>query len=368
MTQVRFGGDPWGYKAAQWTYNMPAKAEQFLKPKVGAAVSGFIKKQLNSDFSEFTNVSMGKVKTLLAEPPKLPLLLWLYPGTVGPRLFRAYQRGKETNDYREMGDVLRRDLTAITLFVFALTPLVNFTSQRVQNKTGVNLIRKEGDVLSYSDFRNYEIDSAKAIKQIVVENNGEGLEKAVTALANRNLKHDNALKQHFTAMKANVQKLVESFRKNQNKWDDKLHNELLERAYAPFAQVSKSQDGLIAQAKKAGSPELLKSAEGLKNEVKDVLKNYAKVRRLPSDVLSFAVMIGLIGWFPMWFNGVWNKKQFEKKKAAASQGAQPQQPAPALAFSGALPGRPGQAAALPFARVQSPQTPQFQANPFNRTV
>lgn len=375
MTQVRFGSnEPMGYQAARWTYNLPQKAEAWLAPKVGKTVAEFTKNQLNTDFSHFTNVSVGKLKTLLAEPPKLPLLLLLYPGTVGPRLYRAYQRGKENNDYREMGDVMRRDVTAITMFVFALSPLVNWTSKQVQKIKGVNLVNKDGGVLSYSDFRNYEIDSATALWQLVKEGNGVGLKNAINALKDHGLTEKylalNPKKPHNYAeilknLKREVSQFVDDFNPETYNAAEQGEKLPIDKAKDVYVQFTKAEDAVYAALKKGGkkdSKEVMEIAKNLRGQTKGALKHYAKVHRLPADVLSFAVLVGLIGWAPMAFNGWWNKRQFEKQMSAAVN---------------SIPPKP-MAIPLPSAplAITAPTTfqpfpgfpPQGVANPFSRTV
>ncbi len=387
MSQIRFGAsEPFAYKAAQWTYDLPKKAEKALTPKLGEKVSRFIGNQLNSDFSQYTSISLGRFKTLLAEPPRLPLLLLLYPGTVGPRLYRAYQRGKENNDFREMGDVLRRDLTAITLFVFALAPLVYGVSKFTQGRTGVNLVKpKEGGVLSYSDFRNYKIDNPQALWQVVKEGNGEGLEKAINHLNDGGLQKaveslNNAeLKKEYekasvgdalNKLKQSVKDFVANHApKSDAAIDEKAAVKAAETTFEQFDLVDESVKKALDLGKKDNSKQILKIATHLQGQAKGALENYAKVRRLPSDMLSFAVLIAFIGWFPMWINGVWNKRQFEKKQAMKAQAPapvvekSPVRPAPALPPTFRQQAVPFQPAFSPFAPTVAPQRP---VNPFIR--
>lgn len=391
MTQVRFGNNNsggWAYKAAEWTYALPDKAEKKISPILGERVGGFIKNQLNSDFAHFTNVQVGnKFKTMIAEPPRLPLLLLLYPGTVGPRLYRAYQRGKENNDYREMGDVLRRDLTAITLFVFALGPMVKGTSKAVQAMTGVNLLDGASkSVLSYSQFRNYEITNGKALWQVVKEGNGDGLKKAIGKLNDGGLKehHYGALNKTLGTLKEKVNQFVDEFAPTQPNVAKKSEDAALAQAkgvYKYFEQAEKDVQTALESAGKKNSKEVIEITKKLQGQAKDALKNYAKVRRLPTDMFAFAVMIGAIGWLPMAFNGWWNKKQFEKKHAAGEVSANPAQKAPipqpqptpqasgVQNFSAAF-----AAKAQPFSQplnfrnfsTLAPQQPPM--NPFNRVI
>ncbi len=290
-------------------------------------MTGLTRDLFDYDYREFPRVALGKFSFPLAAPPKGALLLLLYPGTVIPRLYRAYQRGKENNDYREMGDVLRRDLTAITLFVFALGPVVKALSWCTQNLSGVKLLDPSGNgVLKYSQFKNYEIDGPGALKAILAEGNGHALRAAVNGLHDRGLsavsgKHAEGFAQEIEKIKASVSDLVKDFDAHNPgqpktlKWpaalDDRAKN-----IHESFKAIEAKREAVLNVARASGSGEMVKVAEKMKGEFTGVLQNYAKVRRLPADLISFGIMVGAIGYLPMWVNTEWNKRQFEKKVAA----------------------------------------------------
>lgn len=391
MTQVRFGNaspkDPFLYKWAQRTYEMPEKAGSAISKRLGDNVGGFVKNQLNCDFAHFTNVEVGnRFKTMLAEPPKLPLLFLLYPATVGPRLYRAWERGKENNDYREMGDVLRRDLTAITLFVFALGPMVKATSKAVQLATGVNLLdTKSGNVLTYSQFKNYEIADGKALWQVVKEGNGRGLKNAMNRLGDGGLnKHGyTELDEKLKGLKSAVADLV----KNHSEKDDQTGLKKATEIYGKhFKGVKDEVERVINTAARTENKSVVAIAQKLQGQTKDALKNYAKVRRLPTDMFAFAVMVVAIGWFPMAFNGWYNKRKFEEEMASKGGAGQGVEPAVAQSPSSQV-AMPTMRTQLPAAQPQPLKLPQpfgqtasfasfpaynaqlsFPVNPFIRTV
>jgi hypothetical protein len=386
-----------GYQAAHWVYEkLPNKVASTVA-RLGGNTStakgwgNFFKQQLDNDFCEFAKAEVnGRFKTLIAEPPRGALLFLLYPCTVGPRLYRAYQRGRKENDYREVGDVLRRDLTAITFFVFALAPIVKGLSKVVENVSKVNLLDKNsGQVLRYSQFRNYELDTPHVLKAILAEGNGQGLRSAVENLSAKASGKDTDLAKIIqkirTAVcgvkdpvtgKTKVPGLVEAYENALAKQDSKLPlhirakqalasidniDNVAEDIIRNFKSADALREGLEETARQAGATKLAGAAKNMQGEFTGALKKYAKVRRLPSDVVSFLAVVGLIGWFPVWFNSVWNKRQFEKEKAAkeAAQNAQPAiRPLPFNSFRSHSPYQPPQG--MPYTMAP------YGANPFAR--
>jgi len=387
-----------------WTKNGMAKEDAFLgktRRWTREFVGNRLKELVDYDYREFPALVLGKHHIPLAEPPKGALLLLLYPGTVIPRLYRAYQRGKQNNDYREMGDVLRRDMTAITLFVFALGPVVRHLSALTEKLSGVKLLDPNSkQVLKYSQFKNYEIDSKQALKAILTEGNGDALVAAVNKLHDRGLSSkykvhelDNAINGE-SGIKKTVTDLVEAFKKHNGEgsgrqiiespvWNGSVDG-LADKAFASITEAEKLREAALTKAKAGGSAEMVKVAEKMRGEFKGVLQNSAKAHRLPSDLVSFAILVGAIGYLPMWINTEWNKRQFEKKmaaKAEAEKNKQAPQPAAKTQQSAALvnhqapvlPQPPafaqgpafgtfGQIAPQPFSTLNR----QMPNNPFNR--
>lgn len=339
MTSIRFGQQAagestvtrLGAQAAERFFTMPDRIQQatdtFVARKAGGSATdkiaaatvkklGKLGQMITSyDFHEFPEVVLGKLKFKVSEPPIGAMMLLLYPFTMGPRLLRAYERGQKNNDYREVGDVLRRDGIAITIFLFLLKPLLTRMNKLKQKFDGLTVVDpKAGSLLTYSQFANYKLDSEKALLAILREGNGKGLLRAVKALNDRGLAKlgENQLSGHVTRLQELVPQLVDAFDKKQPNVQ-KLAKEVIKEiraAEAVTAQVEK-----IARA--GGSGKLAQSAGALKGEFEGFVTKYAKTRRLPVDVLGFAIVVGAIGWFPVWFNSLWNKKKFEEEQMKA---------------------------------------------------
>jgi hypothetical protein len=384
MTSVNPNGKGWTYRAANTLFKAPGHVQNWtnthMATDTGASskvqnglvkvVGGLAKEIVDYDYREFPRLALGKFSVPLSGPPKGALLLLLYPGTVIPRLYRAYQRGKENNDYREMGDVLRRDLTAITLFVFAMGPIVKGLSALTQKASGVSLLDpNDQSVLKYSQFKNYDIDQVGVLKAILAEGNGKALVNAVNGLHARGLgaSGKGSLAATIDDIKKSVHTLADHFEQHRQSQPGKL-DDLAKAAFGHFETAEKLREDALKEAQKGGSADMVKVAQKMQGEFKGVLQNYAKVRRLPGDVVSFAIMVGAIGYLPMWVNTEWNRRQFEKKMAAktatGSKAAQaPALPAPTFGLNTSVQPQLGFGTQL-FGTLPSP----VRQNPFNRTI
>ena len=326
------------YVASKANAGTTGKVSAFLVKHLGT----FGKKLVDvSDFREFTEVVLGKAKFTISAPPIGAMILLLFPFTIGPRLYNAYKRGKKSNDLREVGDVLRRDVTAISLFLFLLNPLLKLMNKGKQKMDGLQLVDDQaGKVITYTQFQNYKIDSAQALRQMVREGNGAGILKAFKTLSDRGLS-----KTGDQSLANSIAKIQELAPKMVNAFENRSEKEFVELSEAIFTQMEKSETlraKALQAAEKGGSAALVKAAKGLKGEFKDVIVNYAKSRRLPSDLLGFIICIGAIGYFPVWFNDVLSKKKFaeEQAKTTGAPAAPSTEGAPAPAPIAASPFNP----------------------------
>ncbi len=287
----------------------------YLTRKVGTFVGS---KLLNYDYHEFPLLKIGKRNIKISEPAMGSLILLLYLFTVAPRLYRAAQRDK-----REVGDVLRRDLTAISLFLFALKPMVKFLNKIKEKRDGLKLMDDQaGKVMSYKQFaQNYFIDSPKALEAIVKEGNKKGLLKALGQLEDTEIqKHLNPdeygkIQQMLNRFKAQVRKMVEAEK------DPERFKQLAQEAYQTLMEATDSQKGAIEKLKSTLSEvQFEKVAKKLNGDhYKSFVSRYAKFNRLPADLAGFLMVIGAIGWFPVWFNDVWTRKKHAEKLATHRQ-------------------------------------------------
>lgn len=314
------------YPAAEWFFTLPEKVDGFVNrstirpPSAGTpltlpskiingAVKGMgavTKMMIDYDYREFPKL----FKFSISEPPIGALILLLYPFTIGPRLIRAAERDK-----REIGDVMRRDLTAITIFLFALKPLVNGMNRLKEMFDGMKLVDTEakglfGKVFTYTQFdKLYTITNPNTLQAILENGNEKAVIRAINVLT------DNGLAKH------NYPQLQDKITALRKLAQDKLQN-AAQKDVAGFSQEAFKIIEEMEALRKNPSTKLgtqlghkvTKLVEDLPN-FQQFFARYAKTRRLPIDALSFMAVIVGIGWFPVWFNAHWNKKQFEREQA-----------------------------------------------------
>jgi hypothetical protein len=282
------------------------------------------------DYHTFSPVKLGPLQFKVAAPPLGALMLLLLPCTVGPRVDRAYQRGKKNNDCREVGDIIRRDIPSILFLIFALEAVGRRMCKLVSKSQNIQLLNPEGShVLNYSQLRNYRIDSPKALEAIIAEKNGKALVKAVHGLDDRGLAKltgDTRLANCLNDLKKNVETLVNDVDQHGLKGDEATKR--YAAVFKKFEHAENARKELLNHVMKSGSSESLRAARDLQGEFTGVLEKFAKRWRLPSDILSFGIVLFLIGWLPVWLNSIWNKYRFHKEEAEEAKRQQSQTSAP----------------------------------------
>lgn len=330
----------------QWTKkaeSLEAAANKGSAPRmVGSLVAPFIRFAslwADHDYHRMPAIQIGG-KTLfhLINPPKGAIYLMLFGFTVPPRAFKAYQRGKKDNDYREVGDVLRRDLLALTLLMFGLDHVAPFLCSRVQGKRGVVLIDPQSKgLLPYSAFRNYRIDSPQALKGILAAGNAPGLLKAVQELNDcgvSRLTGDNRLQTSLNTLKARVEKLVQSVNDTSlGSLTSDQHDKLIQEVFEAFQKADADRLKIRTDLVRNSAAHGLHLARKLGEEFSGVLEKYAKKSRLPADIVSFSLMAFLTGWLPVWFNKQWNAFQFYRQQQTADKTAAESPPAVVRPFA-----------------------------------
>jgi hypothetical protein len=337
MNEVRFGMlqdtalNRAAYKVGTRLFALPEKIGQntdryaaahagTLKGKVVKKLGTFTKNNLVAhEYQDVTDVGIGKRRFFVAPtPPRGAVLLWLYPGTILARAIRAYERGKENGgDYREVFDVLRRDVVAVTLFVFMLNPLVKKLNTLKQKMDGLEIVdRAKNEMLDYRQFDNYNLDNKQVLIRMLEEGNGKGLMKAARIMLNERGLSEKVgsaeLASHIGALQRMIPELVAAHERKDYATRDALADNIIKHV--------KSADALTAEAyekvKQGGTAKMAKELEKLQGSVAGFVKRYAQTRRLPADMLAFGIVVLALGYFPVWFNSLWNRKQFEEKKAA----------------------------------------------------
>jgi hypothetical protein len=316
------------YPVAEGFLKMPTLVDSFIKGQkvtadthqnmpiwskaYNAALEGLnwvAKKAVDYDYREFP--LLGKMK--ISEPPIGALILLLYPFTVLPRMIRAAER-----DAREVGDVLRRDLTAITIFLFALKPIVNVLNKASESLDGLRLVAREGEnagkVFTYKQLEtNYKIANGDTLLALIRSKNDKALQNATFFLSDgglSKLENGGELQGLINQFKGKLSDLINVVNNNLP-GEEKLAEETFQLLEKMDAHRVHFQEAAL----KGADSQLAKLGKKLP-EFKNFFVRYAKARRLPVDILSFALVCVGIGWFPVWFNDYWNRKKFAEKMVA----------------------------------------------------
>lgn len=264
---------------------------------------GFVSKLLDAvDFREFIEVPIRGRTLRIPSPPLGSFVVTLMGGAIGSRVYYAAKRGKKNNDYREIGDVLRRDIPALTAFLFLLHPLTTWLNKRKRGADGLDLIDPvSGKLLQFSQLKNYRLDSALALETIVREGNGKGLAKAAALLS------DYGQHQGLAKQVALVQKQLQELATLPASETDRIRK--LSQEIHPL--LNKMEQVRAAEVKRLGKAGAKVPAH-LKDSVLDVVTRYGKMRLLPVAMLSLGACLVAIGWLPLWLNEMLTRKRFEQ--------------------------------------------------------
>jgi|GEM_PF-2857653 len=284
--------------------------------KVKAGALRFAALCSEHDYDRQSEVNLGKIRFKVPNPPKGALMLMLYLATIPPRMYQAYRRGKKDKDYREVGDVMRRDIISVTVFLFGLTVLKKILAKQFQKLFKVNLLdKKSNKVLSYSQFANYRINSLSTLKGILDEGNEEGLRRAINKLHDHKLSKvtgDHRLSTALGQLRQNMYEL------RQTRFNDPSREGRVEAVYNAMQEAEAVRKKVRADVLQYNTKHSVQLAEELSQPVTHALETYAKYARLPSDMISFGFVAVLLGWFPVWFNKTWNQMQYNRKVDAES--------------------------------------------------
>lgn len=279
---------------------------------------------LDADFRETPVVSLGKRVFKIIEPPKAALLLLLYPFTIGPRLAQAAKRDPSGT---EVKDILRRDMMAITIFLFLLGPMVNMLGSMLEKTTGgLKLNEKDpgelfGRLFSLSRLeKTYTVGNAQQLRAIIENGGEEGMKTALKKLKGYysgmlgKLPDGPQVLDKLDLFETRLNEAIAA--KNDPARFEKLTDDaykILERVEGTFSRVLKHHSetkGVPWAIKKFGAAKVLPNA-------RDFVSHYAKLKTLPAHIIGFATVVLAIGWFPVWLNDLLSRKKRMAKEAAA---------------------------------------------------
>jgi hypothetical protein len=289
--------------------------------------------------------------TSLVQPPMGMLSYLLFPLTIGPRVIRAYERGKPYNDYREIGDILRRDLLTVTIFLYGLDPLNRVLMGAQQKLSGLKLLQGH-DLLKYSDIdRYYSLSHPEGWRTLVSmldDGHEKGLRKAMTGLYDGGLakQGEPKLQKLIGQVTEKLEDLMAAHQYHRRftpTATSRLHPEVAEKAQsavrvlqhleAERVHLAKPAAQAMANLQKQGRLATLGHAVGelfrrpsaatLANRLPkftEFVAECARTARNQVDVLSFGLIVVAIGWLPLFINQWINEIDWQKKQAAKQRG------------------------------------------------
>ncbi|MGE0199559.1 MAG: hypothetical protein AB7P76_01180 [Candidatus Melainabacteria bacterium] len=369
------------FRMARWSYDtMPKKLDAWKQATHSAADASqatrianrlkrgplwLLDKMVRIDYSEY--VKLGKLK--FAQLPLGFVMTTFFLGTMVPRSYQAIKRSKD-HDFSEVGDIVRRDLVAVTCLIFLLDIVKKYVNKLKQPADGIrNLfhpLQGEEQVLTYSQrARVFRMDSPEAIYEMARQGNTGGMSRAV----------DKALKSwrkqigdqfpevqgHLDAVEQQLKNLVGAVKTGAAGDSDTAARKAAE---ALFEHIRVLDTFRTAQMDNTvfGRKAVDKLSRMLP-ELGNVVVNYAKSRKLPGDIFGYLFTVGFVGFLPVWFNNYWNRRKFERK---ASEGVFPIQPPantqPPKAPVPSAPSVTGGLSPVGLPGLQPPQSPPVEQN------
>ncbi len=291
------------------TANPDSLLRRFVINPVLKSTKWLTNKFLDYDYKSY--IKVGKYQ--LSRPSPGAFAMMLFPFTIAPRLIQAIKRS-ENGDRSEFYDILRRDIPTIAILLYALDPLQKFLTQQMQKFSGVKLVGDE--ILQAREATlNYAVDSEKALAAILREkgNTPEALRKALDNVAERwinNAQANTETVAQVNKLKETVEKMIEAHGKG--KAGAAQVDKYSAQAFKLIEGLERWKTNKLAGLAEASQKEITNAFPS----IKEFFARYAHTRRLPVDIVSFILVCVGIGWLPVWFNDLWNRKKFAEKEAA----------------------------------------------------
>ncbi len=263
------------------------------------------------DFNHFINSKTPRAR--IAEPPLGALMLMMYIGLLGARAARGWQRGKppgsaqgQKRDYREMLDVLRRDMWGITFYIFGFGVVNRLLVNRAQKRKKLILQNKEGKTYT---FTQHDLNARLSSAQVLQAHYDKGNKQALLKAANNNsyMGVPQFIARRYPELRKQLADSVNVFRSALRNADFALATEQLEK-------LDTMRDSVVKQMSKNSTLTAKKLGRLTKQwpEYKDFLARYLQHKRIPMDVTSFGLLFVLIGYGPIWLNRVLTEHQYRK--------------------------------------------------------
>lgn len=306
----------------------------------------------------FKGINFGRI---ILDPSPGNFMAFSFGFMLTGRLSHAFKRAfdGEKKDYRELRDIIFRDIPSFIIVIWGMTPAVRTMCTALQKWSGIKLVHTDANgarkALSYSELENYfRMKSPNRIMALVLDQeNHDGmmttlkkilhqkdsvagparqqlgifknkLEAAIKLVNKTHLTPENQ-KAFYDELKALSEEAYKHLRSAENLRlqsflvDDRLPKKAI--AYLKKAvQKGELDDDLIQYIdKKLYAGSLKNRVEGLiRGEIPAFNKMFyytAKKTRFWADFAALAAIIGILGMGVTWFNEWFTNREFKKLQA-----------------------------------------------------
>lgn len=325
------------YRAASQFLTMDSRFEDFLvKPllksdnlqtkRFGAFLEVLGKSFLPQDFAKRTPLfNWGKVGV---RPPNGAMGITLYFGIIPSRMYAATKR--PDIDKGEYLDILIRDVTGITFFLYALEPIRNFIGRALEKRRGIKFMQ-HGEALSYDALDDmYRVTHPNRLLQLARKpENHKGVRRALDYMANNRymkafLQEDAVAMDQFTRFKQVIGDMMKTVSKDKGL---QKHSAIMN--HAGMRDLAKEGYQLLHQLEHLANERYFGaarhvSARGLRvsglSQVPSFKNMFARVAvgsRVGIDFAGFAIVTIFLGWGITRFNEWFTEYRHKKEQAAA---------------------------------------------------
>ena len=288
------------------------KSPSAFKRFIGKPLAWFADKLSSQEYDTLFHVKgLGRVGVI---PPLGAVATIVIGSTFLSRVVFAIRRANSSGDYRELGDVFRRDLPTLTILVFMMDPLIKGVSHFMQRHYGIQLMshvrdafegntwgqkikaafKTDAKMLSYSEIESYyRLKNPKKLADIITTSlNRSGIQRAM-----KMFEKDHALSGELASQFKIVQQQIKSALANSPRL---LHNKTkaIEEANKILATINTFESKALST--------------GSKVNIRNLLTNYAIRPRNFASMISLAIIVFVLGYGVVKFSEWWSIDQYRR--------------------------------------------------------
>lgn len=233
---------------------------------------------------------------------------------IGGRVYHAVKRAVN-NDYREVRDILTRDILGMSMMMYGMPPVVWAISKWRQARRGIQLLGSH-EALSYSDLsKTFQVTDPNRLNAILKQpNNHKGLLQALKEIRQAHYaRHFDSEGRFYFDRLENAMNTAIAAKESQ------LRDAAVNRVVSYIQHLDKWRQGYtgsLAQFGKQPNQKMIDAVQELVSHkipvFSDVFSNYAKRTRNWSSAVSFAIVIFGMGVAIPVFNQWFTEKEYKR--------------------------------------------------------